>query len=146
MNAWFSRKLVPWYREHKRALPWRGVQDPYRVWLSEVILQQTRVDQGLAYYERFVTRYPTVAALAQAKEHDVLKLWQGLGYYSRARNLLTAARQVMEEHDGYFPRKHADLMKERHVQRSVNQSERPRCFLRIILTDQQHRKYRSDSV
>lgn len=84
-------------------MPWRQTRDPYRIWLSEVILQQTRVDQGLAYYERFVDRWPTVARLAAAGEHEVLKLWQGLGYYSRARNLLAAARQVMQEHGGIFP-------------------------------------------
>ncbi|MCO6483397.1 MAG: A/G-specific adenine glycosylase [Flavobacteriales bacterium] len=101
--SWFSRQLRPWYREHQRPLPWRQTRDPYRIWLSEVILQQTRVDQGLAYYERFVDRWPTVARLAAAGEHEVLKLWQGLGYYSRARNLLAAARQVMQEHGGIFP-------------------------------------------
>lgn len=101
--SWFSRQLRPWYREHRRPLPWRQTRDPYRIWLSEVILQQTRVDQGLAYYERFVDRWPTVARLAAAGEHEVLKLWQGLGYYSRARNLLAAARQVMQEHGGIFP-------------------------------------------
>ncbi len=110
-RSWFSHKLLPWYHEHRRALPWRGIRDPYRIWLSEVILQQTRVDQGLAYYERFIKRYPNVQDLAAAKEDDVLKLWQGLGYYSRARNLLTAARQVMGEHGGKFPDRHPDLMK-----------------------------------
>ena len=85
--------------------------DPYRIWLSEVILQQTRVDQGLSYYLRFIERWPTVAELASADENEVLKEWQGLGYYSRARNLLTAARQVMEEFDGKFPDNHADLLR-----------------------------------
>lgn len=107
--SWFSRALLPWYRENRRSLPWRGIRDPYRIWLSEVILQQTRVDQGLAYWERFVKRYPKVADLAAASEHDVLKLWQGLGYYSRARNLLTAARQVVKEHGGAFPRTYPEL-------------------------------------
>ncbi len=110
-RSWFSRKLLPWYRDHHRPLPWRGTSDPYRVWLSEVILQQTRVDQGRAYWERFVERWPTVKALAAANEDEVLKLWQGLGYYSRARNLLVAAGQVMREHGGRFPQKHADLLK-----------------------------------
>lgn len=107
--SWFSRRLLAWYREHHRPLPWRETRDPYRVWLSEVILQQTRVEQGLAYYLRFVERWPTVQQLAAADEHDVLKLWQGLGYYSRARNLLTAARQVVQEHGGRFPESHAGL-------------------------------------
>ena len=107
----FSKHLLPWYREHKRALPWRNTTDPYKIWLSEVILQQTRVDQGLAYWKRFVERYPTVQDLATAHEDEVLKLWQGLGYYSRARNLLTAAKQVVSHHGGQFPRKHSDLLK-----------------------------------
>ena len=110
-NHWFSKALLPWYREHHRALPWRETKDPYRVWLSEVILQQTRVDQGMAYWRRFVERYPTVQDLAAAHEDDVLKLWQGLGYYSRARNLLTAARQVVNDFGGRFPPVHADLLK-----------------------------------
>lgn len=108
--SWLSAALLPWYREHRRSLPWRNTRDPYRIWLSEVILQQTRVDQGMAYWERFVKRYPTVGHLAKAHEDDVLKLWQGLGYYSRARNLLTAARQVMHEHGGSFPTTHAELL------------------------------------
>jgi len=102
-RSWFSRALVPWYRENRRALPWRDTRDPYRIWLSEVILQQTRVDQGTAYYLRFVERYPTVGHLAAASDGAVMKLWQGLGYYSRARNLLAAARQVMQVHEGRFP-------------------------------------------
>jgi A/G-specific adenine glycosylase len=102
-TAWFSKALLPWYREHQRPLPWRETRDAYRIWLSEVILQQTRVDQGLTYWHRFVDRYPTVAELAAATEDEVLRLWQGLGYYSRARNLRTAALQVMTDHDGSFP-------------------------------------------
>lgn len=108
--SWFSARLLPWYREHRRPLPWRGTRDPYRIWLSEVILQQTRVEQGRAYWERFVAKWPTVADLAAAHEDEVLKQWQGLGYYSRARNLLGAARQVMAEHGGRFPRTHAELL------------------------------------
>lgn len=103
--------LLPWYRVHHRPLPWRETSDPYRIWLSEVILQQTRVDQGLSYYLRFIGRWPSVAELAAADENEVLKEWQGLGYYSRARNLLAAARQVMEEFDGKFPDSHAALLR-----------------------------------
>ena len=95
--------LNNWYLEHRRHLPWRHQPSPYQVWLSEVILQQTRVNQGLEYYLRFIERWPTVEALAQASEEEVLKMWQGLGYYSRARNLHQCARQVMEEYDGRFP-------------------------------------------
>lgn len=109
-NSWFSAALLPWYREHHRALPWRETKDPYRIWLSEVILQQTRVDQGLAYWQRFIRKYPTVKDLASAPEGDVLKLWQGLGYYSRARNLLSAARQVIAVFGGRFPGTHAELV------------------------------------
>lgn len=110
-RSWFSQALLPWYRENQRPLPWRKSPDPYRIWLSEVILQQTRVDQGTAYWHRFVDRYPTVAQLAKASEDQVLRLWQGLGYYSRARNLRTAARQVVEVHGGQFPADHAELLK-----------------------------------
>ncbi|HEY0978923.1 MAG TPA: A/G-specific adenine glycosylase [Flavobacteriales bacterium] len=108
--SWFSTALLPWYAEHRRLLPWRNTRDPYSIWLSEVILQQTRVDQGLAYYQRFLQRWPTVARLAAASEDEVLKQWQGLGYYSRARNLLVAARQVAGEHGGKFPGTHAELV------------------------------------
>lgn len=96
--------LLDWYAREGRDLPWRRTRDPYRIWLSEVILQQTRVAQGLAYYERFTTRFPDIASLAAAPEDEVLKLWQGLGYYSRARNLLAAAREVMARFGGVFPR------------------------------------------
>ncbi|MFN9973245.1 MAG: A/G-specific adenine glycosylase, partial [Phycisphaerae bacterium] len=89
--------LIRWYRSHKRDLPWRDTSDPYAIWLSEVILQQTRVDQGLAYYLRFLERFPDVKSLANAPEQDVLRLWQGLGYYSRARNLLATARIIRDE-------------------------------------------------
>lgn len=108
-RSWFSKALLPWYRENQRPLPWRAKADPYRIWLSEVILQQTRVDQGLAYWQRFVERYPGVRELAKAPEDEVLRLWQGLGYYSRARNLRTAAQQVMHRHGGKFPADHNDL-------------------------------------
>ena len=110
-RSWFSKLLLPWYRENHRPLPWRETKDPYSIWLSEVMLQQTRVDQGLSYYLRFTERWPNVAELAAAHENEVLKEWQGLGYYSRARNLLKAAHQVMEEHGGKFPDSHADLLK-----------------------------------
>lgn len=102
-TAWFSKALLPWYREHQRPLPWRQNADPFHIWLSEVILQQTRVDQGMAYWYRFTERYPDVESLAKAPEEEVLRLWQGLGYYSRARNLRMAAQQIVELHDGRFP-------------------------------------------
>lgn len=92
----FSNQIISWFRENGRALPWRETRDPYAIWLSEIILQQTRIVQGLEYWERFMAQYPTVEALAAASEDDVLKLWQGLGYYSRARNLHAAAKQIVE--------------------------------------------------
>ena len=92
-----------WYAENKRSFLWRESQEPYKVWLSEVILQQTRTAQGLPYYKRFLTAFPTVEALALAKEDEVLKLWQGLGYYSRARNLHATAQYVHSELKGIFP-------------------------------------------
>lgn len=97
----FSNQIISWFRENGRALPWRETRDPYAIWLSEIILQQTRIVQGLEYWERFMAQYPTVEALAAASEDDVLKLWQGLGYYSRARNLHAAAKQIVEM--GKFP-------------------------------------------
>lgn len=105
-----SSILLDWYKHNKRDLPWRNTTDPYFIWLSEVILQQTRVDQGYNYYIRFVERYPTVLDLAQAEEDEVLKLWQGLGYYSRARNLLAAAKIIKEQYQGRFPRDYKDVL------------------------------------
>ncbi len=104
-----SAELLAWYAENHRELPWRETTDAYRIWISEIILQQTRVAQGREYYERFVSRYPDVCALAAADDDEVMKLWQGLGYYSRARNLLTAARQVVERFGGEFPTSYADI-------------------------------------
>ena len=95
--------LINWYAENRRNLPWRDHPTPYQVWLSEVILQQTRVNQGRDYYLRFIERWPTVTDLAQASEEEVLKMWQGLGYYSRARNLHHCAQQVVKEYNGVFP-------------------------------------------
>lgn len=105
--------LAHWYEAHKRELPWRSDPTPYYVWLSEIILQQTRVNQGFDYFVRFVERWPTLADLAQASEEEVLKMWQGLGYYSRARNLHKCARQVVELYGGEFP---ADFEKLKKLQ------------------------------
>ena len=101
--------LINWYALNQRDLPWRHNPTPYQVWLSEVILQQTRVNQGMDYYLRFVDRWPTVADLAQASEEEVLKMWQGLGYYSRARNLRLCAKQVVESYNGQFPADYEQL-------------------------------------
>lgn len=103
--------LLDWYRGNARVLPWRENSDPYRVWVSEIMLQQTRVAAVLGYYARFMDALPTLAALAAVPEDELLKLWQGLGYYSRARNLKKAAQQIMEQHDGHFPREYESLKK-----------------------------------
>lgn len=105
----FSKKIVGWYQQNKRDLPWRNSTDPYIIWLSEIILQQTRVEQGLPYFEKFVTALPEVKKFAGSDEDLILKLWQGLGYYSRARNMLVTAKQVMAEHNGKFPQSFTEL-------------------------------------
>ena len=107
----FASLLLPWYRENKRELPWRKTKNPYKIWLSEVLLQQTRVSQGLPYYLSFVKKFPTVKSLAQASEREVLRLWQGLGYYTRARNLHKCAKIVSKELAGDFPKMVDELKK-----------------------------------
>jgi A/G-specific adenine glycosylase len=107
----FKNKLISWYSIHKRELPWRETKNPYYIWLSEIILQQTQVKQGLPYYNAFITKYPTVFDLANASEESVLKLWQGLGYYSRARNLHTTAKYIANDLEGVFPNSYKDLIK-----------------------------------
>ncbi len=107
----FSLKLIQWYHRHHRDLPWRHTTDPYKIWLSEVILQQTRVAQGLPYYVRFVEKFPTVFDLAAASQQEVLRQWQGLGYYSRARNMHETAQQVVTDFGGKFPDTYAELLK-----------------------------------
>jgi A/G-specific adenine glycosylase len=107
----FSDILSQWYAINKRDLPWRSTVNPYHIWLSEIILQQTRVDQGLPYYLKFIDAFPVVADLANADEDLVLKLWQGLGYYSRARNLQFSAKIILSEFGGNFPDNHADILK-----------------------------------
>ncbi len=105
-----SATLIQWYEQYKRDLPWRDTDDPYKIWISEIILQQTRVNQGLDYYYRFIERFPDVQSLAAASEDEVLKYWQGLGYYSRARNLHKAAQQVVSRFGGKFPDQYADVL------------------------------------
>ncbi len=107
----FAATVISWYHQNKRDLPWRKTRDPFKVWLSEVILQQTRVAQGLSYYNAFVKKYPDVKKLAAAQEKDILKLWQGLGYYSRARNLHHAAKEVVKNFSGKFPDNYNELKK-----------------------------------
>jgi A/G-specific adenine glycosylase len=105
-----SEKILDWYESHKRILPWRGITDPYKIWISEIILQQTRVAQGLDYYNRFIARFPDVYALAIADEQEVLKYWQGLGYYSRARNLHVAAQSIETRFGGIFPNDYKSIL------------------------------------
>lgn len=106
----FAAILLQWYAANKRQLPWRDETDPYRIWISEIILQQTRVQQGWDYYLRFVKRFPDVRTLAEASEQEVLKYWQGLGYYSRARNLHAGARYLCEAHRGVFPQSYDEIL------------------------------------
>lgn len=105
-----GQRLTSWYKSEKRDLPWRETTNPYYIWISEIILQQTRVVQGLDYYLRFVKTFPSISKLAEASEDEVLKLWQGLGYYSRARNLHFAAKTIVEKYNGLFPTKHEDII------------------------------------
>ena len=107
----FSLKLIKWYNINKRDLPWRKTNDPYKIWISEIILQQTRVDQGLPYYLKFINEFPKVQNLANSSEEKVLKLWQGLGYYSRARNLHFSSKLISKKFKGKFPENYKELLK-----------------------------------
>lgn len=109
-NLRLSSLIISWYLDNKRDLPWRKTKDPYIIWLSEVILQQTRVNQGYNYFVKFVTNYPSIDYLANAPEDEVLKLWQGLGYYSRARNLHAAAKNIVNNYNGVFPIDYNDVL------------------------------------
>lgn len=99
----FSNAILNWYDENKRKMPWRKTKDPYKIWLSEIILQQTKVNQGIPYYKRFIKKYPSIKSLSKASEDDILKLWEGLGYYSRARNIYKTTQLLINKHDGNFP-------------------------------------------
>jgi A/G-specific adenine glycosylase len=107
----FSNELTRWYLKNKRSLPWRDTTDAYVIWLSEIILQQTRVEQGMPYFYQFLDKYPNVGSFAAASEDEILRLWQGLGYYSRGRNMLKTARQVVEQYNGTFPVEYDRLIK-----------------------------------
>jgi A/G-specific adenine glycosylase len=107
----FQQILAQWYLQNKRDLPWRNTSNPYHIWLSEIILQQTRVDQGMSYYYKFLKEFPTVFELANAEEIEVLRLWQGLGYYSRARNLHASAKIIVEKYNGIFPGSFEEILK-----------------------------------
>lgn len=111
MQNTFSDRLISWYFQNGRSLPWRDSGNPYFIWISEIILQQTRVSQGLDYYRRFIERFPTLSELANAPEDEVLVQWQGLGYYSRARNLHAAAQHIQHHHGGIFPSEYAQIIR-----------------------------------
>lgn len=107
----FTTTLLHWHKQvNNRVMPWKGEKDPYKIWLSEIILQQTRVEQGLAYYNKFIKAYPTIQKLAAAKDEDVFKLWEGLGYYSRCKNLLFTAREIVSTYNNIFPRNYSDII------------------------------------
>ena len=107
----FTQQLRKWnLTENKREMPWKGEKDPYKIWLSEIILQQTQVEQGWKYYEKFIKKYPTIQRLAKARDEEVFKMWEGLGYYNRCRNLLLTARYIAKERDGYFPATYEDIL------------------------------------
>lgn len=108
-NQALTERLIEWYLQNKRDLPWRDTKDPFNIWLSEIILQQTRVDQGLPYYQSFANTYDSIEAFANAPLDDILKLWQGLGYYSRARNMHSCAQTIVNEHSGKFPNNYKEL-------------------------------------
>jgi A/G-specific adenine glycosylase len=111
-TAFFTRLLLQWNeKQNKRQMPWKGEKDPYKIWLSEIILQQTRVEQGLEYYNRFITKYPSINKLAAAPETAVFKLWEGLGYYSRCKNLIATAKFISQNLKGIFPRSYEDILK-----------------------------------
>jgi A/G-specific adenine glycosylase len=111
MEKKFTEILMKWHKHHNtREMPWKGEKDPYKIWLSEVILQQTRVAQGWAYYNNFIQKYPTIRHLAKAKDQEVFKLWEGLGYYNRCKNLLFTARQIVSDRNGVFPDQYEEIL------------------------------------
>ncbi|MBA2249257.1 MAG: A/G-specific adenine glycosylase [Chitinophagaceae bacterium] len=115
-KAFFTKRLLQWNtHNNKRWMPWKGEKDPYKIWISEIILQQTRVIQGLEYYNRFILKFPNVHSLAKAKENDVFKVWEGLGYYSRCKNIITSSKFIANELQGNFPDKYEDLLQLRGV-------------------------------
>jgi len=107
----WTEKLMSWYYQNKRNLPWRKTKNPYYIWISEIILQQTTIKQGIPYYEKFISNYPNLKSLAETKEENVLKLWQGLGYYGRARNLHFTSKFILKKHKGIFPSSYNELIK-----------------------------------
>ena len=110
MSVSFSNKLIDWYNQNKRDLPWRKTKNPYKIWVSEIILQQTRIEFGTKYYSRFLKKYPNVRKLANSSDRDLMKIWEGLGYYSRAINMLKTAKIILNSYNGVFPSKYDQLI------------------------------------
>lgn len=127
-----SKTLIGWYQENKRDLPWRNTTDAYKVWLSEIILQQTQVVQGLPYYEKFIEKYPNVNSLAKADEDEILKLWQGLGYYSRARNLHFTAKHISNNLKGKFPDHYNEILKLKGIGNYTAAAIASFCFKEVV--------------
>lgn len=128
----FSNRLLDWYKSFKRDLPWRNSKDPYLIWICEVILQQTKILQGLSYYENFIKKFPTLELLASAKEEEVLKAWEGLGYYSRARNLHFSAKEIWEKRKGVFPNSSKELLKLKGIGPYSSAAIASICFNEVI--------------
>ena len=127
-----ANTFISWYHQNKRDLPWRDTKNPYNIWLSEIILQQTRVNQGLQYYYRFIEQFPNVFSMADASEEEILKLWQGLGYYSRARNLHHTAQMVVKECGGAFPSTYAGLLKLKGIGEYTAAAIASICFNEVV--------------
>ena len=121
--AW-QQKILNWYRENKRTLPWRKTKDPYKIWLSEVILQQTKVSYGVKYYKDFIIKFPTIHDLAKANQQTILKLWQGLGYYNRAINLHHTAKYISNNLDGNYPTQFDELIAKSKTQITLLEEKR----------------------
>ena len=124
----FNKLILKWYDKNKRELPWRNTKDPYNIWISEIILQQTRIEQGVYYYNRFISKFPNLDKLANSEEKDVLLIWQGLGYYSRARNLHYTAKYIYNELNSIFPENYADLIKLKGVGDYTSSAISSICF------------------
>jgi A/G-specific adenine glycosylase len=128
----FSTVLLSWYDQNKRDLPWRNTDNPYVIWVTEVVFQQTRIDQGLEYFNRIIEKFPSVHDLAACDEEEILKMWQGLGYYSRARNLHFSAKLIVDEYDGIFPNKYKDILKLKGVGPYIAAEIASVCFGEVV--------------
>ena len=128
MRTKFTSKIIDWYLQNKRDLPWRKTKDPYVIWLSEILLQQTRVEQGLPYFNKFLKAYPDLKSFVAATEDEILKMWQGLGYYSRARNMMSCAKIIIEQYDGKFPDCYSELVKQKGIGRYTAAAIASFCF------------------